>query len=273
MLEFPFKPIVKEFLDFQSQRIISRDALRWRCPSIRMFKTFASLVYLWDEPYCVQQFVNNCAVWCLNHELCKIKCREDCLADTFYPEQIVKRRKKNNEDHLEVIWTCPIVFAAVFDYVSLSDTGDILSTVEKLISVRERYPDLLAELEQKEKEKASRARKRKVKPPVSKIPGKENIKDFNYEVNQIYFSQNQLNHLNSQQTDDEELQEKIFRKPTVVCANPKTPGCAKCVEGKPGGVKRSHCFSPCMANGPPVSSTPRVTFTPYRGVSPQTFFR
>ena len=135
--------------------------------------------------------------------------------------------------------------------------------------MKERFPHLLLQLEQAESEKSSKSKKRKVKAPV---PDKENVKSLSGEK-QIHFKNSLQNAANLLLSTDAVEEDDVFRRPGPLCLNPKTPACAKFVDQQGGGLKRSQCFSPNLDTGPPVSSTPRITFTPYRGVSPETYFR
>ena len=300
--DFPFKPVVKEFIDSRQKTDHLAQKLRYTCLSAQKFKAFASLVYMWDDSYCLQQAMNIAVTFRWNFKSC-IEAHgsksSECICDSLRPERIIKFRKKNYENCLEVQWSCPDNFRNVFETLNLSDGCKELRTVESIELLKKFYPGLVAEFESGQSEKRPRKKKSSKVEAESEF-NKENemmciIESEDYRNEKLNDSLKFLN-LESPSKMRKTLgkiddilnntpkQVQISKKVADV-QDARAHKQVKCkefvkdknyVESNQNTLKRLWCPSPSgdQSSSQPVRSAPRITSTPYRTLmSPASFFQ
>ncbi len=270
--EFPFRDIVKEFIDSGSQSSSSSLNSRssFRCPNIKQFKAFASLVYMWDEKYCLQQALLNAVVWKLNHESCAFKDQKyECICGEMEPVKIIKARKKNSEDCFEILWSCPEVFRSAFE--SICDIENEFKTIERASIVSRLFPNLVQTFnDQLNCKKAGKRTKRK------NVAGKENVVPV--EAADAENGEQPENELLSASMMGLNLESpsKVRKMQSEIdyVTQSQTPqrSCDNKERNVLHNLKRSNCFSP-YGEEVPLRRVARITSTPYRSVSPASFFR
>ena len=292
--EFPFKPIVKEFIDSRA-RLKLGEKLEFRCPSLQKFKAFTSLVYMWEPNYCLQQAVLNAVAFQNNHQNCEIangSKKDGCYCSEFNPVKIVKARKKNFETCVEVQWSVPEVFRKCFDEIQINDNAVEMRTVEPVEIICEKFSELWNEYESQKvrsKKENRKPTKRSAKNKAMIENGDENIDD-NCVVSQEENQNNELlndslKFLNlespSKMRKTQEQKELLLSKtPKQKCNDMRVSGQNignnfLLDNRKNNHLKRYWCFSPSsdQAASQPVCSAPRITSTPYRALSPNSFFQ